>query len=424
MVELGYPHISDIILRKSTVDLELFVSQAMKPVECTSRRLTPLHLVAAADWPEGIKVLVAGGADRYARDSDLWLPIDYACETQSLKSVELLLDGDCVPYFERSEKPLQLTIGWCMTKALLYGNDGIPNAIINSLAAHKQLLKDTTPYHDLLKWSFGAECELKIARRFSLAGYQDLDQTNVEGETPLMAACHLAEFGWIAYLLDNGADPSKSHSHYALTAGHFLLGNILRLHNWSSSEFERCGKIIQVAFDKPVTVESTCRCSPSGFTPVSAIFRSLKRSWERRSIFRAFLPCVRWSSQMLEEQVRAFALGEIFERLGMTHTCVRLGTLGKQIHPEDRLEIEDEEEESNFQLEEMMIKFDSLRFGFDGDHLDFLDRFLEELEQDLPPPDDGCGAWDWNDQKNFLGPGRNYAHSRYNFKGGKNPLWS
>jgi hypothetical protein len=77
------------------------------------------------------------------------------------------------------------------------------------------------------------------------------------------------------------------------------------------------------------------------------------------------------------------------------------------------------EEEMENQLEEMMNKFDLSRAGFDSGPLEILDSFFERLEQELPPLDDSLDAWDWNDQKNLLGPGKYYAHTRYNFKGKK-----
>jgi ankyrin repeat protein len=392
------------------------VSRGFRPRERTDQQLTPLHLAAAANWLEGIEILLAGGADKYAQDSNQRFPIDHAFQVQSLKSIELLLEGDCVPYFERSQSIPPLTIGWCIGPALLQSSGGIQNAIIGSLAAHRHLLKDIRPYHDLMILSYGAESELMTAAGLFSAGFQDLDQTDVTGKTPLMLACSLALFEMIPYLLEFGADPSKPHRDSNLTAGYFLLGNCTYA-TWRPSDFERCAKVIQVAFDQSGTIVSTCRCSPKGFTPISAIFQSYRASWDRREILRAFLPWVRWPSHMIQEQVRAFALGEIFNRLEMTHTCIRLYRPDQQVLDEDRLDIEDEEEELNIQLQELMNRFETLRAGFGGNHLDLLDCFLEDLEQDLPPLGNSCSrAYDWKN-KNLLGPGRVYGYSRYNFKG-------
>lgn len=392
----------------------------MKPVESTLRQLTPLHFAAAVNWPEGIEVLIAGGADEYARDSGGLYPIDYAFELGSLRSVKLLLRGDCLPYFEDFKYDPALTMGLNITLAVRFISDGIAKAIISSLGAQKQLLRDKRPYHDLIRWSmtehFPTKNILERAQYLFLAGFHDIDQTGVKGLTPLMTACHFPEFDWIAYLLENGANPSKQHGYSNLTAGHFLLGNRKTGHPWSPSDFEKCGNMIQIAFDKSDMIESTCRCSPGGFTPLSVLFQGNKQSWERRDIFRAILPYVSWSSQMLEEQVRAFIVGEVFNRLQMTHTCICLHFPRKQFPHEDRLEIEDEEEEMNDHLEEVIANWDSLRPGFDGGPLEFLDGFLEELERELPPLDNAMGVFDFKDQKDLLSPGRLYARERIDFR--------
>lgn len=71
---------------------------------------------------------------------------------------------------------------------------------------------------------------------------------------------------------------------------------------------------------------------------------------------------------------------EIFERLELTHTCVRFRPTIHRLPEEDRLEIEEEEEELYLQLEELMNEFDEWLEEFNGDIADCVDIFFDRLD--------------------------------------------
>jgi hypothetical protein len=124
--------------------------------------------------------------------------------------------------------------------------------------------------------------------------------------------------------------------------------------------------------------------------------------------------------EAVEKQARAFAIGEVFDRLEMTHTCVNIHKPSKQIAEEERLEIEWEEEELNDQLQQLMEEYDLRRAKFSGSPLEFLDHFFESHELDLYSDEYGRLAWwgtdisNWDDP-DLLGPGDEYHKRRKSF---------
>jgi hypothetical protein len=173
-------------------------------------------------------------------------------------------------------------------------------------------------------------------------------------------------------------------------------------------------KVLQSAFDTSAAVHSHCLCSPDGFTPITALRRQYCPLKGR--ILETCMSLLQWPIGMLERHVRAFALGEVFDRLQMTHTCVDIHNPGQQIPEEDRLEIEDEEEKFHNQLKELMEEYDLGWANFRGDPFKYLDLFFETHEYDVP----SCDGPHWHyigTDKDLLGPGYSYRSSRLSFTG-------
>jgi len=121
----------------------------------------------------------------------------------------------------------------------------------------------------------------------------------------------------------------------------------------------------------------------------------------------------------VEKELRTFAIAVIFDRLGMTHTCLKKNFGKQEILEEYRKEIESEEEEYNNQLRELMREYDMLRVGFSGGPLEFLDYFFELHEQELLDSNHWSShrACNRND-KDLLGPGKHYNYRQLSFTGG------
>jgi hypothetical protein len=75
---------------------------------------------------------------------------------------------------------------------------------------------------------------------------------------------------------------------------------------------------------------------------------------DKRSSFRTLMLCLQWPLHAVKQQACAFALGEVFNRLEMTHTCVDIRRPDRKISEEDRFAIESEEDELYNQLQQLM----------------------------------------------------------------------
>ena len=390
----------------------------MQPVEETARRITPLHLAAAANWPEAVSLLLAGGADRYAQDSEYLLPIDIALQSNCAEAVELLLDGDCVPQFTtRHQQGPPMTLPWAMAKHISGGEENIMEILVRTLIRLRPFLGDLRLYHDLSRYpSHNNARVVTLAEALFSGGYRDVDMLDENGMTPLMLACESGHPNLAQFFLQHGASASTRHRDLALTAGFFLAQNYSNYcRDWDR---QLVADLLQPAFDASSTVESSCLCSPEGFTPVTANRRAQRwywrgMAWER---FKFFISCLQWPMDAVEEQARAFARGEVFDRLEMTHTCIDMGRPSKHIPDEDRLEIQWEEEELEDQLHQLMDEFDRSRANFDGGPFEFVELFFESHELDLPSHIYSFGRYASCDP-DLLGPGYCYQSSRCSLTG-------
>jgi hypothetical protein len=389
----------------------------MKPAEETSRRLTPLHLAAAANWPEAVGILLANGANKLAQDSELCLPIDFAIRTKCLQSVTLLLSGDCELQFTTPRRsnvgnfPLQILHG------ILWGDESIKDVLFQTLIRLRHSLVSLQPYHTLSVWVHSEERSISAAERLFSAGFTDLELRDSFGLTALMQSCSRGFLQFSRFLLENGANPLTTHRESALTAGYFLAEGT-KLGRFENMHLQSCARLLlQTAFDVSDKVESHCLCSPGGFTPVTALGRAIYFH-DKRSSFRTLMLCLQWPLHAVEQQARAFAFGEVFNRLEMTHTCVDIRHPDRKISEEDRIAIENEEDELHNQLQQLMEEYDLGRTEFIGDPLEYLDQFFKIQELDLPSytPDvyyPGKSSYD----SGLLGPGLHYQSARRSFSG-------
>ncbi|KAH8655008.1 hypothetical protein BGZ60DRAFT_435416 [Tricladium varicosporioides] len=341
--DFGYPYICDILLRKSKEDLTSFISRGMKPIEKTPRCMTPLHLAAAAHWPEAVKLLLASGADKHAQDSKLRLPIDIAIEANCLQSIDLLLGGNCELQFTTRRLYKVGNFPGHILYALFWTNNNIRETILQALIRLQNSLEVLESFHIFPDWAPEQDI-IYVAEKILSAGFVDLELRDKIGNTALMNACLRGR------LQDS-----------ALTAGFFLVK----------------GKCLLDC--KNIELE--------------------------------------WPLHAVEQQVRAFVLGEIFNRLEMTHTCINLERPNHKIPEEDRLEIESEQDEYYCQLQALMEEYDLKRVEFSGGPLEYLDWFLEGKEFDLPHIPEAYHTRLSSPKYDLLGPGTSYQLCRKSFMG-------
>ena len=236
-----------------------------------------------------------------------------------------------------------------------------------------------------------------------------------------------------AFLLEKGADVSTLHRNTTLTAGHFLgpqlhwnlLPYVATQLNWEQEMTPgQWRRILDAAFEVSGNVASDCLCSPEGYSPMSTLNRSDTNFYQKRCTFRALSSYCKWSDSVLKYQLRCFALGEVFNRLEMTHTCLRLHSVRyggdfRDFPEDDRREIEFEEEELHHQLDKMMNDYDSSQLEFYSDPFDHFDNFFETLDQLLKPVQYFIfhpRLWSECDS-DVLSPGELYEHFWFSSRG-------
>jgi hypothetical protein len=310
---------------------------------------------------------------------------------------------------------------WRMSDLIISCDERLRDALLRTLIRLRPRLGVLQPYGDLIFYGCNSEATLvSISEELFLGGYVDLEIPDWRGMTPLMSACFYGLLNLANLFVQHGASISEPHRDSALVVGHYLAAayNAFPL----KSNEKLAAKILEAAFNASNTVHSHCRCCPEGFTPVTALRRQLRYANKIREKFELVMSCLRWPMEAVEQQARAFAIGEVFDRLEMKHTCVNIHNPSKQIAEEERLEIEWEEEELNDQRQQLMEEYDLRRAKFSGSPLEFLDDFFESHELDLYLD----GYWgptscvkvisNWDDP-DLLGPGEKYHKWRKSFTG-------
>ncbi|KKZ68532.1 hypothetical protein EMCG_05816 [[Emmonsia] crescens] len=413
---MGYPYISDIILRRSMDDLRAFVERGMQPHERTDRGFTPLHLAAGANWPEAVELLVANGADKYAMDSNGTIPLDVAIRTRCARSVEILLSKDLSSYWKcpayRSKpRGSGLLISLDTNRLLL--NEKIQDAFVEAVRPERFRLPTIRLYHTLpLIYVLRSSKDMfsTFALKLLSAGFHDIDDYDESGMTPLMLACFHLNWPFISFLLRNGVDISKCHRESNLTARHFLIHRliILRGEMENLKRYEQEVKLLQAGFQVSSEVKSSCLCSPEGYNPTAVLCQQyLSFNFKKRSV--ASLLSFLDEPDIPRKIGRQLVLSEVFNRLDLTHTCIRLSLNSVRLFPEeDRLEIEEEEEEISLELQRIMEEYDVWESTFEGDISLCVDQFFDKIDPVLPPTRHDRGLsipWRANDP-DILGPGR------------------
>jgi hypothetical protein len=264
--------------------------------------------------------------------------------------------------------------------------------VVAAIARHRHRLRAQRPYHDLARNFIDGKA---IAEKLFAAGFRKIEEYDDEGMTPLIRACCWGNMSMVSFLLKHGADLSRCHRSALLRAGHFLFydgGSIGfsfyfgRKKGIDLSPQEEA-RLFRSAFDIAERVDSRCRCSPDGFSPATSTFQadSHDHFFVRRRAFEIFLRHLNFSEAQLRQQWRSFVRMEIFDRLELTHTCIRQFPAVRTFPEQDRLDIEEEEEEYNFELEILMNGYDNWQKHFDGGILNCVDTFFDKLDQDLRP---------------------------------------
>ena len=417
-------------MRKSLKDLKDYLQGPAPSKEWTPRQLTPLHFATAADWLEGVKALLEYGADEYAQDWEGITALDIAISIQSAPLVETLLASNIIPYITNERGIPETTLGPTFMLAAESSNQDLQDVVVDALARQRGQLHGLRPFHDLADihrnegYPGGYQVRLFAEKLFS-AGFQDVEQYDESGMSPLIVACCNGAMNMASFLLSHGAKPSAEHRDAALRPGHFITYKG-HLHSYFAYFGYRSGdkldhgqeaKLLESAFKTSNRVNSTCRCSPDGFSPLTALYRrstiwrsTIDSSYSKKQRFKAMLTYLNPQRIDIDRQWRCLVALEVFERLEMTHTCIRHLPTVRAFPEEDRLEIEEEEEELFIEFESIMNEYDQFRGDFIGPTAKCVEDFFDKLDDDLRPLQGMFTSgkiWN-NDDTDILGPGNEY----------------
>lgn len=417
------------MLRKSVGDLRK-LQQQPNSVQ-TDKTISPLHFAAAASWPAGVETLISMGYPKFQVDVYEESPLDVAIDVGSIPAVEILLKGDCLVFLNRNTRNKNRTLPRAFLKVAESQDPRLHNIIIECLSRHKFLLPTLLPYHDLASQRDADSIE--FAKNLFIAGFQDIEAYNDFGYTPLMVACFYGNIRMASFLLQHGADPFKCHEDASIRAGHFLFygrrNHISSSHgiSWLIKKPQFRSKVdekrlLEIAFYTSIDTESRCRCSPDGFTPITSLFQFIgsKSLYDIKTGLERIIRTIYCSPSDLKRYWRAFIVCETFNRLGMTHTCIKLDSPILDFHnrirlfPDNRrIEIENEEEELFFKLEEIVARFDLFSENRADDLSKCVDEFFDDLDWDLSPRRFRFPLQWYDRNPGCLGPGESFSVDCY-----------
>jgi hypothetical protein len=401
--------------------------------------ISPLHFAAAVSWPAGVETLISMGYSRFQIDGNGETPLDIAVDVGCIPAVEALLEGDCLAFLDLSTQDKDTALPLAFLEVAESDNSSMHDIIIECLLRHKFLLPGLTPYHDLASQRYADN--IGFAQKLFIAGFQDIEVYNHYGYTPLMLACTYGNIRMASFLLQHGANPSKSHEYACLRAGHFLYYD--GIHDpgldWRDDDLiplvikgvrfrEDEKRLLEAAFDTSIDIHSCCRCSPDGLSPITSLFRGILGigldTYHLKEGFQRMIRNVDCSPADMKRHWRAFVVCETFNRIGMTHTCLQLHSPGRLFpgFPDNRrIEIEDEEEELFFELEEVVARFDLFSENRQDDLSECVDEFFDDLDGYLRPRS-SLLTWTWRGKDkatDCLGPGEDLCVGYYLSSRGK-----
>lgn len=379
---------------------------------------SPLHFAAAASWLAGVEALISLGYSRFRKDGNGECPIQIAINANCIPTVKVLLAGDCLEFLADGAQYCGGALPYAIIKVAESDNPKIHDVVIECLLRHKLLLPKLLPFRDLAaRQSIG---NLEFAQKLFVAGFRDIDVYDDSGNTPLTTACAKGNINMASFLIQHGADPNKCHKYAGLRAGHFLCYETGSFWSCSEISFQKANdsrtrdvekRLLEAAFDSSIDVGTRCRCSPDGFSPVTYLLLvcGYRAFYANKESLKELIRHVSPSATDTKKYWRALVIGEIFTRLGMTHTCLKSKPKLQPFPDNDRIGIENDEEDLFFQLQEIVARFDF--FSVCGEEIaECVDMFFDDLDGDLRPQSSYVRNWTCSEIKSdCLGPGRPFS---------------
>ncbi|KAH8672290.1 hypothetical protein BGZ61DRAFT_398302 [Ilyonectria robusta] len=396
LLDENHTSVQAAVINRSEEELRKVLDLGASNLESSN----PPILTLAVGWPRGLQLLIDAGVD-------LTEAVQVAIMQQDESSLELLLDNGCALFIRQTQDSdgysllghaletgsppkilsllvraiavrrrelYQLAIESLSSSSLhrLLGgwkaeNGQVPDyyatAIFNSLEKNAIDVPDRLWPGELVTIYDYGRMTLGLAESLYTAGFHDIDTPGESGATPLQRAfpvfapldaehCRL-----IQWYLNKGANPRRPFRDFpnSLHLFSYLHGNVLTSRIWDSTSpvfdiFKQVQKMCGLA----LTDSCNCWCSSNGCSPTGLTLRSgLKPNGApqrggliRRRRWLCHLPRYSLSGLNLKKQnFTDVCRLEIFDRLGMGHTCCNRSIRGRPLLLEERLEVQEEDRE-------------------------------------------------------------------------------
>lgn len=180
-----------------------------------------------------------------------------------------------------------------------------------------------TVYHD-------ENMNVQTANELWAHGFRAIDILDAWGCTPLVIACKYSRGRMVRWFLDKGAEAKGPEAVgfpqrglrsclHVVAAEVWLHGNLLHYHDTLEALNQACGPTL--------TDYCTCYCSSHGCLPVNLLIKRRRQYgsdsdwWRTSQKLRTWFDLSRINSSEEEACYSELCRLEIFERLGMAHTC-------------------------------------------------------------------------------------------------------
>ena len=381
MCDLGI--LVQIILQRHEKKFRQIITKAtLSDINHTSsvNGLAPMHF--AVLWPEALKMLIERGANINIEDRYRRRPIHLAVAMGLTSSVDCLLEADCALFTPpNTESLLQNVLRvTAFEQQHILDNQRILDAVIAALAdRHRRLIErarsllpstvflgfniiegrikerqasciseallsrgftvpealelDSKGVYNVADMDGGIQMTEEVANALWSAGFEDINEPNEDGLTPLLQSWFCANFPMIAWLVHNDVPLHSRHRDASLNGLHLYAARI-RNPGWSFSfrpEAVPADEHYMAQIQEEVGIpydECTCLCSPNGCSPIKFLCGKNFQSPSRRDLFRTWLKKVKPELRLLQQYVLELTRRLLFEFLGGKHTCCVLGYQG------------------------------------------------------------------------------------------------
>lgn len=250
------------------------------------------------------------------------------------------------------------------------------------------------------------------------AGFTDISEVSDEWEEPPLLDCAICRFPMVLWLLEHGAQ-TQFYTHNNITIVHRLasrLGYLCDPEQMQPSITKLQEDISQPKlwnlcaplFSSVPKDNCRCFCSTGGYTPIQSLmseararpyfkmscFRAARKMWEfKQFLFSSWVASCPQNLDVHQEYTANLCRIELFDRLGMRHTCCKFGWYYSTrssysmslITQAEVDEFREEDRFSNMRLSRLMSIYTNPSENFSDRFEEFWETWWKVLESIVPP---------------------------------------